>query len=131
MENQTENKKEIQINVAFDEKKLEAMSFYMEDKNITIESAMQEHLNELYEKYVPSATRRYLNRNDTPEQEQGSKLEKRQAEAVGQGSTPVKKREDRRQSREQNQSDASPLTDLQAGEPAEEKSQGMSMNMGM
>ncbi len=129
MENQKENKKELQINVAFDEKKLEAMTYFMEEKKVTLESAMQDHLNELYEKYVPTAMRRYLNRNDTPEQQQGSKFGTRQAEAAGQGSTPVKRREDRRQSREQSQGDASPLKEVQTGEPAEENNQGMSMSM--
>ena len=128
MENQKENKKELQITVAFDEKKLEAMTYFMEEKKVTLESAMQDHLNELYEKYVPTAMRRYLNRNDTPEQ-QGSKLGTRQAEATGQGSTSVKKREDRRQSREQSQSKDAVLAEAQAGEPVEENNQGMSMSM--
>jgi hypothetical protein len=129
MEKGKENKKELQINVAFDEKKLEAMIYFMEEKKVTLESAMQDHLNELYEKYVPTAMRRYLNRNDTPEQQQGSKLGTRQAEATGQGTTPVKKREDRRQSREQSQSNDAVLAEAQAGEPAEENNQGMSMSM--
>ncbi len=129
MEKEKENKKELQITVAFDEKKLEAMTYFMEEKKVTLESAMQDHLNELYEKYVPIAMRRYLNRNDTPEQQQGSKLGTRQAEATGQGSTSVKKREDRRQSREQSQSNDAVLAEAQAGEPAEENNQGMSMSM--
>ncbi len=129
MENQKESKKELQIDVAFDEKKLEAMTFFMADKNVTIQTAMQEHINELYEKYVPSPMRRYLNRNDTAEQQQGSKPGTRQAEAAGQGSAPVKKREDRRQAREQKESDTPPLAGMQAEEPAEENSQGMSMSM--
>ena len=129
MEKGKENKKELQINVAFDEKKLEAMTYFMEEKKVTLESAMQDHLNELYEKYVPTAMRRYLNRNDTPEQQQGSKLGTRQAEATGQRSTPVKRREDRRQSREQSQSNDSLLAEAQVGEPAEENNQGMSMSM--
>jgi len=128
MEKEKESKKELQINVAFEEKKLEAMTYFMEEKNVTIESAMQDHLNDLYEKYVPSAMRRYLNRNDMPEQQQGGKLETRRA-ATGQGSTPVKKREDRRQSREQSQSNDAVLAEAQAGEPAEENNQGMSMSM--
>lgn len=129
MEKGKENKKELQINVAYDEKKLEALTYFMEEKSTSIEGAMQEHLNELYEKYVPSAMRRYLSRNDTPEQQEGGKFGKSQAETTGKGSTPVKKREDRHQSREQSQGDASPLKEVQTGEPAEENSQGMSMSM--
>lgn len=124
-----ENKKELQITIAFEEKKLEAITYFMEEKNVTIESVMQDHLNDLYEKYVPSAMRRYLNRNDMPEQQQDGKLETRRAAASGQGSTPVKKREDRRQSREQSQSKDALLAEAQAGEPAEENNQGMSMSM--
>lgn len=124
-----ENKKELQITIAFEEKKLEAITYFMEEKNVTMESAMQDHLNDLYEKYVPSAMRRYLNRNDMPEQKQDSKLGTRRAAESGQGNISGKKREDRRQVREQNQSDDSPLATAQAGEPAEENSQGMSMSM--
>lgn len=127
MDKEKGNKKELQISVAFEEKKLEAMTYFMEEKNVTIETAMQENLNELYEKYVPSAMRRYLARNDSPEQ-QDSKLGTKQV-AADQGNIPAKKREDRRQAREQKQNDESPLAEVQAEGPAEENSQGMAMSM--
>jgi len=129
VEKEKESKKELQITVDYEEKKLEAMSYFMEEKSVTIESAMQEHLNELYEKYVPSAMRRYLNRNDSPEQQQDSKIGTRQAAELGQGNISAKKREDRRQLREPKQSEEPPLAGMQAEEPAEENNQGMSMRM--
>ncbi|MDD2293950.1 MAG: DUF6103 family protein [Bacteroidales bacterium] len=126
MEKDKGNTKALQVTVNYDDKKLEAMLYFMEEKNVTVESAMQEHLNDLYEKYVPSAMRRYLSRNDASEQEQqGGKPGKRQAAEPGQESASTKKR----QTREQNQNAASPSEEAQAGEPAEENNQGMSMRM--
>lgn len=121
-----ENKKELQIAVSFEEEKLEVMSYFMGEKGVTIEDAMQEHLNEIYEKYVPSAMRKYLNRNDAPEQ--SNSLKTRQDTTRGQENLASKKREERRQAKEQKQS-GDPLPEVRAGESSEENSQEMSMSM--
>ena len=52
------------LQVTFQKEKLEALRFYMDEKDLTVEGELQKHINSIYEKYVPSATRRYLERND-------------------------------------------------------------------
>ena len=52
------------LQVTFQKEKLEALRFYMDEKSLTVESELQKHIKNIYEKYVPSATRRYLERND-------------------------------------------------------------------
>lgn len=128
METSKENTKELQITINYDEKKLEAMQYFMGQKHVTIESAMEQHVSDLYEKYVPSAMRKFLNRNDT--EQQTSKPEKGEtAETLkDQGQSAGRKRKDRQQTQEPNQSVSSTLEE-QVGETAEENTQGMSMSM--
>lgn len=123
------DKKELQFAVAFEEEKLDAMNYFMGEKGVTIEGAMQEHLNEIYEKYVPSAMRRYLSKNDGPEQQQSSSPKTRQAAAEGQENIPAQKREERRQAKEQKQGADSSLKEAQEGESPQENSQGMAVSM--
>jgi hypothetical protein len=122
-------KKELQFAVSFEAEKLDAMNYFMGEKGVTMESVMQDHLNELYEKYVPSAMRRYLGKNDGQEQRQGSIPAARQAAADSQENNPVRKREERRQAKEQKQDGGAPLAEGQGEVPAAENSQGMAMGM--
>lgn len=121
-----ENKNELQITVALEEEKLEAIRYFMGEKGATIEGAMQEHLGEMYEKYVPSAMRKYLNRNDAPEQ--SSSLKTKQQSAESQKNILAQKREERRLAKEQKQGGDAPL-EMQPSEPGEENSQEMTVNM--
>ena len=54
----------VTLQVTFPKEKLEALRFYMNEKQLTVEDELQKHINNTYDKYVPSATRRYLDRND-------------------------------------------------------------------
>lgn len=121
-----ENKKELQISLNFEEEKMEAINYFMAEKGVTMEGAMQEHLNEIYEKYVPSAMRKYLNRNDAPEQ--SSSLKTGQEVAESQKNILAKKREERRLAKEQRQESDAPLETIPE-EPALENSQEMTVNM--
>lgn len=56
------------LQVGFDAAKLDALRFYMGERGITPETELQNHMEQLYEKHVPAATRRYLNRHDEPRQ---------------------------------------------------------------
>ena len=58
------------LQVNFQKEKLEALRFYMNEKELTVEGELQKHISSIYEKYVPSATRRYLERNDTEQENQ-------------------------------------------------------------
>ena len=121
-----ENKKELQVALAIDEEKLEAINYFMAEKGVTIEGTMQEHLNEIYEKYVPSAMRKYLNRNDDPEQSSTQKTKQETAE--NQKNILAKKREERRLAKEQKQGNEAPL-EMPPEEPEAENSQEMTVNM--
>lgn len=58
------------LQVTFQKEKLEALRFYMKEKDLTVEGELQKHISSIYEKYVPSATRRYLERNDNEQDNQ-------------------------------------------------------------
>ena len=123
------------LQVSFPKEKLEALKFYMDEKDTTVEKELQGHVKSIYEKYVPSATRRYLDRNDPSE---GLQTEVRvEAEEQAQeiiAPTPST-RGRRRNAREQNeetveaiQTESSENTEeIQA--QGEDESQGMSMSM--
>ncbi len=56
------------IQVSFPKDKLDALKFYMDEKDTTVEKELQGYIKSIYEKYVPSSTRRYLDRNDSREE---------------------------------------------------------------
>ena len=58
------------LQVTFQKEKLEALRFYMNEKDLTVEGELQKHIGSIYEKYVPKATRRYLERNDNEQENQ-------------------------------------------------------------
>ena len=123
------------LQVSFPKEKLEALKFYMDEKDTTVEKELQGHIKSIYEKYVPAATRRYLDRNDSAE---GLQTEVRvEAEEQAQeiiAPTPST-RGRRRNAREQNEEtvDSNQLVESESAdenqEQGEEQSQGMSMSM--
>ncbi len=123
------------LQVSFPKEKLEALKFYMDEKDTTVEKELQGHIKSIYEKYVPAATRRYLDRNDPAE---GLQTEVRveaeeQSQEIIAPTTSTRGR--RRNTREQNeetveaiQTESSENTEeIQA--QGEDESQGMSMSM--
>lgn len=124
------------IQVSFSKEKLDALKFYMDEKDTTLEKELQSHVRGVYEKYVPAATRRYLDRNDS-----GTEI---QAEVTLEPTSPEQEtapqpaqstRGRRRNNREQNE-EAGELnpTEMTSGseetqEQMEDESQGMSMSM--
>ena len=123
------------LQVSFPKEKLEALKFYMDEKDTTVEKELQGHIKSIYEKYVPAATRRYLDRNDPAE---GLQTEVRveaeeQAQEIIAPTTSTRGR--RRNAREQNEEtvDSNQLVESESAdenqEQSEEQSQGMSMSM--
>lgn len=123
------------LQVSFPKEKLEALKFYMDEKDTTVEKELQGHIKSIYEKYVPAATRRYLDRNDPAE---GLQTEVRveaeeQSQEIIAPTTSTRGR--RRNTREQNeetveaiQTESSEIKEeIQA--QGEDESQGMSMSM--
>lgn len=123
------------LQVSFPKEKLEALKFYMDEKDTTVEKELQGHIKSIYEKYVPAATRRYLDRNDPAE---GLQTEVRvEAEEQPQEITAPtpSTRGRRRNAREQNEEtvESNQLVESESAdenqEQGEEQSQGMSMSM--
>ena len=46
--------------MGYDEERLSAARLYLKRRGLTLEEKMAAHLDRLYEKYVPQATREYL-----------------------------------------------------------------------
>lgn len=123
------------LQVSFPKEKLEALKFYMDEKDTTVEKELQGHVKSIYEKYVPAATRRYLDRNDSAEGLQ-TEVSVESAEQPQEIAVPMPStRGRRRNAREQNEENVEPnqLVESEGAnenqEQGEEESQGMSMSM--
>lgn len=124
------------IQVSFSKEKLDALKFYMDEKDTTLERELQSHVRGVYEKYVPAATRRYLDRNDSGTEIQAEvtldpvQPEQEIAPQPAQ-STRGRRRNSREQSEEageQNQTEM-PSEPEENQEQVEDENQGMSMTM--
>lgn len=123
------------LQVSFPKEKLEALKFYMDEKDTTVEKELQGHIKSIYEKYVPAATRRYLDRNDPAEGLQTEvrvEAEEQAQEIIAPTSSTRGRRRNVRERNEEtvesNQLIESENTD-ENQEQGEEQSQGMSMSM--
>jgi len=123
------------LQVSFPKEKLEALKFYMDEKDTTVEKELQGHIKSIYEKYVPAATRRYLDRNDPAEGLQTEvRVEAEEQPQVITAQTPST-RGRRRNAREQNEEtvEVNQLVESESAdenqEQGEEQSQGMSMSI--
>ena len=125
----------VTLQVTFQKEKLEALRFYMNEKDLTVEGELQKHINNIYEKYVPSATRRYLERNDN-EQEIQTELTAPTSECSTE-TTPraTSNRGRRRSERVQSEQEQIPTETINAEgivespEQTEGENQGMVMSM--
>jgi len=123
------------LQVSFSKEKLEALKFYMDEKDTTVEKELQGHIKSVYEKYVPAPTRRYLDRNDSTEDLQAEVMvetgDGQQETAAVVPTTRGRRRNAREQTEETNetvQTENTSLTEENA-EQSEQESQGMSMSM--
>lgn len=46
--------------IRFNTEKLDALTFHMEKKKVDLQAELQDTVEKLYEKYVPQATREYI-----------------------------------------------------------------------
>lgn len=124
------------IQVSFSKEKLDALKFYMDEKDTTLEKELQSHVRGVYEKYVPGATRRYLDRNDS-----GTEIQAEvtldpagpEQEIVPQPaqSTRGRRRNNREQNEETGELNQAEITSAseENQEQVEDENQGMSMSM--
>ena len=52
--------KQVNLTIAFDEEKHNALKWYMSKKELELEAEMTDALMKLYEKYVPAPVREYI-----------------------------------------------------------------------
>lgn len=52
--------KKATLTVSFDNEKLDALNYYMEKKDADLRVELQDTVQKLYERYVPQATRDYI-----------------------------------------------------------------------
>lgn len=66
--------KKATIIVQFEQEKLRALEFYISKKDSTIEAELDDFMGKLYEKYVPTQTREYIesmaDRDERPPRQQ-------------------------------------------------------------
>lgn len=123
------------LQVCFSKEKLTALKFYMDEKDTTVEKELQNYIKNIYEKYVPAATRRYLDRNDSPEELQAEVDIASEAEQQETASIATHTRGRRRNSRNQTEDvneGLPPETIVQPEENQEQvegEVQGMTMSM--
>ena len=62
MKNTSDNKRAT-VQIEYDAEKLEALRFYLGERNATLESELLEAMDAIFRKNVPAQVRGYLNRN--------------------------------------------------------------------
>lgn len=123
------------LQVTFPKEKLEALRFYMNEKELTVEVELQNFMKSIYEKYVPAPTRRYLDRNDNGQEIQAeiAVVTNENVSETTSRNTTIRGR--RRAERTQNAEEQATAETINVGEiedtsgQAQEESQGMVMSM--
>ena len=67
MKGSADNKLSI-VQFEYDAEKVEALRFYLGDRNTTLEKEMTEAMDSIFRKNVPAQVREYINRNTAPKQ---------------------------------------------------------------
>jgi hypothetical protein len=121
----------VTLQVTFPKEKLEALRFYMNEKQLAVEEELQKHIKNTYDKYAPSATRRYLDRNDNSEEIAAVTNENTSETASRNTTTRGRRRAGRSQSAGE-QETAETINEVEIEETSdqtEEQNQGMTMSM--
>ena len=121
-----------ELKIPFPSERLDALRFFMEKKDQTVEQELRDYLNKTYERLVPANVREYIesrleqasSQEQAPPQEQVSEFQH----------TPASRERQHRTSRRQREQAAaeappSPEAQSEAEAPAEEEAQGMTMSM--
>jgi len=125
----------VTLQVTFPKEKLNALRFYMNEKQLTVEEELKKHIKNTYDKYVPSATRRYLDRNDSSdemEREIVSGANENTSETASRNTTTKGRRRAGRSQSAGEQETAETINEVEIEETSdqtEEQNQGMTMSM--
>ncbi len=52
--------KKATLTITFEKEKLDALTYYMEKKDVKLQAELSDTIQKLYEKYVPQPTREYI-----------------------------------------------------------------------
>ncbi|WP_283675501.1 MULTISPECIES: DUF6103 family protein [Clostridia] len=112
-----------ELKLSFPTEKLEALRFFMDKKELTIEQELQDYLDKTYEKAVPTQVREYVE----------SRMEQTPATQEPPGAPAVRERPVRQSRRQRELAAAEPQMDAPPQEePSEDSPQeNQSMNMSM
>jgi len=115
-----------ELKIPFPSERLDALRFFMDKKEQTVEQELKDYLDKTYERVVPANVREYVESRMEQEAPQEQAAEPQQAPAPREHQP----RPSRRQ-REQAVAETQPAPEIQteAVSPDEEESQGMTMNM--
>ena len=113
-----------ELKLSFPTEKLDALRFFMDKKQQTVEQELQDYLDKTYEKLVPAQVREYVE----------SRMEQTPAQQPEPEQAPAARERPARQTRRQREQAAAELspapgTLTEAEGPAEQESQGMTMSM--
>ena len=112
-----------ELKVSFPSEKLEALRFFMDKKELTIEQELKDYLDKTYEKAVPAQVREYVE----------SRMEQVSSPQEGQEASSARERPVRQNRRQREQAAAESQTELVPSEtPSEdslEETPGMTMGL--
>jgi hypothetical protein len=125
-----------ELKISFPTERLDALRFFMEKKEQTVEQELKDYLNKTYERLVPLNVREYVESRLEPESAQEQAAEPQQTSASEENQTPAPRERQPRQSRRQREQAApeahsAPVGQSESEGSTEEETQGMTMTMSM
>ena len=73
------------IEISFEEEKIEALKFFLAEKDTSLEEELQNLIKELYEKSVPAQVRSYIEKRPVTEVKKGRKKKEPNVEEISDG----------------------------------------------
>lgn len=115
-----------ELKIPFSSERLDALRFFMEKKEQTVEQELMDYLNKTYERLVPANVREYVESRLEQEPSQEQAIEPQQAPAPRERQPRTTRRQ-----REQAAAEAPPSQEAptNAEGPAEEEIHGMTISM--
>lgn len=121
---------EKEIKIGFSEAKMEALEFFLQENNTTVEKVLKEHLDKTYEKSVPQQVRKFVESKLAPQQdsvqEEGAES---QRQTRGQGRRSTRQNIARETVSEQTESGSQTVDEGEVQETGQEQENGMVMSM--
>ena len=121
---------EKEIKIGFSEAKMEALEFFLQENNTTVEKVLKEHLDKTYEKSVPQQVRKFVESKLTMQQEEAAPVESgNHRQTRGQGRRNARQNTARETVSEQTDSGMQPVDEGEVQETGQEQESGMTMSM--